>query len=249
MEPAEQPIPAETEVIEEKPAPAKSKKRFLLFAGLAGALLVFALIALVTALRFKPGATQTPLTTEDLAQQKYDAQQKENERNKAAGFRNDSFLLRKEDADTTLQLNSLMSQLENSSDKPLVPLASDKQVRAEEEAINQVLRDSGRSSSSRSDPQAPYENYRSAHGGNTESSESRGGDQPMFIYSRTFGGAKYVDAPKEAGKTEVSVKPENVAAARELATRLPAISLQEKSTAAQQRTTLIYTEFPPGHPV
>jgi len=91
MEPAEQPIQTETEIVEEKPVPAKGKKRFLLFAGLVGALLVFALVALVTALRFKSGAPRAPLTTEDLAQQKYDAQQKENEQNKAAGLRNDSF--------------------------------------------------------------------------------------------------------------------------------------------------------------
>jgi hypothetical protein len=136
----EHPIPTETEVIEEKPASAKSKRSFWLLAGLGGALLVFALIVLVTALRFKLGTTQPPLTAEDLAQEKYDAQQKENQRNKAAGLRNDSFLLRKEDADTTLQLNSLMSQLENNSDSPVVPLNSDKQVRAEEEAIHQVLR-------------------------------------------------------------------------------------------------------------
>jgi type IV secretory pathway VirB10-like protein len=237
-QPVEQPIPTETEVIEEKPAPAKSKRRLWLFAGFRGALLVFALIALVTAVRFKPGTTQTPLTTEDLAQQKYDAQQKENERNKAAGLRNDSFLLRKEDADTTLELNSLMSQLENRSDKPLVPLTSDKQVRAEEEAINQVLRnrEDAPTSAARSTP--PY-------AAGSGASESRGGDQPMFIYSRTFGGAKYVDAPKEAAKAEVVAKPQNVAAAREVAARLPAADSQEKFTAAQQRTTLIYTEFPP----
>jgi type IV secretory pathway VirB10-like protein len=243
----QQPILTDTEVIEEKPAPAKSKRRFWLFAGLGGALLVFALIALVTAVRFKSSATQTPLTTEDLAQQKYDAQQKENERNKATALRNDFFLLRKEDADTTLQLNSLMSQLENNSDSPVVPLNSDKQVRAEEEAIHQVLRnrDDASTSAARSTPPDVYESRRPGYAAGSGASESRGVDQPMFIYSRTFGGAKYVDAPKEAAKMEVVAKPQNVAAAREVAARLPAVDSREKSRPTDQRTTLIYTEFPP----
>jgi hypothetical protein len=118
-QPVEQPIPTRTEVIEEKPVTTKSRKCFWLLAGLGGGLLAFALVVLVIAVRFRPSALQPPLTAEDLAQQKYDAQQAENEVNKAAAFRNDPLLMRKEDADTRQQLNSMMNQLENNPDTPL----------------------------------------------------------------------------------------------------------------------------------
>jgi hypothetical protein len=105
----EQPIPSGTEIIEEKPVTPTSRKRFWLLAGLGGGLLAFALIVLVTALRLRATSLQPPMTAEDLAQEKYDAQLAENDVNKAATLQNDPWLLRKEDADTSQQLNSMMS--------------------------------------------------------------------------------------------------------------------------------------------
>ena len=249
-QPVEQPIPSGTEVIEEKPVTPKSRKRFWLLAGLGGGLLAFGLIVLVTALRFRPSALQPPMTAEDLAQQKYDAQQAENDLNKAAALRNDPLLLRKEDADTSQQLNSMMSQLENNSDTPPVPLTSDKHARAEEEAISHVLRGPGVGQNSTNDP-AQLEDYGSrptGHMGSPVVSDTRGSDQPMFIYSRTFGGAKYVDAPKESSKRESAATIENsqvIGPGRSIASRSIASDAQEKSKGGEQKTTLIYTEFPP----
>ncbi|MGH8613305.1 MAG: hypothetical protein ACREYF_15145, partial [Gammaproteobacteria bacterium] len=91
-QPVDQPVPTETEIIEEnRLAATKGKRRTWLFAAtLGGALLALGLFALFTAIsRTKLQTPQPRLTADDLEQQKYDAREQENERLKAAQLRND----------------------------------------------------------------------------------------------------------------------------------------------------------------
>jgi type IV secretion system protein VirB10 len=66
----------------------------------------------------------------------------------------------------------------------------------------------------------------------------------MFVYSRSFGGAKYLDAPKQSVSIQTTPKPE--LENREAA--LPRLNLSEtvqKSPEKDEKTALIYTKFPP----
>jgi hypothetical protein len=62
------------------------------YAGIGGGIMTVGLLALMLATRNHHQTVRPPLTVEDLEQQKYDAQQKENQKNKAAQLRNDLFL-------------------------------------------------------------------------------------------------------------------------------------------------------------
>jgi type IV secretory pathway VirB10-like protein len=242
MEPIEPLEPIDTEITEEKPAPEKGKKRLRLYAGLGSGVLVVGLVGLFIAVRTKQQGALLSLSPDDLEQQKYDAQQKENEHNKAAQLRNDMLLMRKED-DTTTQLNNLMSQLQKNDSSSLpVPASDDKQVRAEEEAIAGVIRDPRRVGSTEPLSYEPSHGPRSSR--ESGLNESRGSDQPMFVYSRSFGGAKYLDAPKQRADAPTAPKPESEG--REAAP--PHLNFSEtaqKSPGKDEKTALIYTEFPP----
>jgi type IV secretion system protein VirB10 len=199
-------------------------------------------VVFIVATKTRPHAPRPPFAADDLEQQKYDAQQRENEQHKAAQLRNDAFLMRKED-DTNLQLNSLMSQLQKNADLP-IPSGNDKQIHAEEEAIAGVLRDPRAAPNPGSVADEPRRPQRSS--GDSGSNESRGGDQPVFIYSRTFGGAKYVDTPKQSAGPSAAPKPE--AQNKEALAPKPALSdVAQKAPdkPSEDKTTIIYTDLPP----
>ena len=129
-----------TEITEEPSVPrAKGKRRLWLFAGLGAAFLVVALGVWIVVRIWPDGFPR--LTPEDEEQQKYDAEQRQREDQKAAQLRNDPFLVRKED-ESQRQLNSLLKDLNIGKDAvPELPTPlSDRQSRAEEEAIAGILR-------------------------------------------------------------------------------------------------------------
>src|SRR5438046_2192445 len=74
---------------------------------------------------------------------------------------------------------------------------------------------------------------------------------PMFVYSRTFGGAKYVDTPRQ----QTAQRPETSPAERPVdssATVKKAVASEAQNQpgekpaeGAEQRTQLIYTDYPP----
>ena len=193
--------PESTEIVEEKPVKPASRKRFWIFLGLGGGVLVGALVLLIIAFRSPSDSSLPALSPDDLEQQKYDAQRTQSEKNKEARLRNQPFVMRKEDAEAAAQLNSLMKglQLEEAT-RPTAQ--NDSQLRAEEEAIAAIMRDPRPAASTSALGHEPRYARASA---SSEPNESRSSNQPMFVYSRSFGGAKYVDAPrKDATATQCS---------------------------------------------
>ena len=192
MEPREEPS---TTGIAEEPsaAPAKGKRRLWLFAGLGAVLLMTALAAVIVKVRQAREGRPRP-TAEDLEQEKYDTEQRQREDQKAAQLRNAPFLVRKED-DSQRELNSLLKDLntgkESSADLP-TPLP-DREARAEEEAIAGVLREPDPVPAYSGPPQAPPRTVAQTPQAASPAEKDTG---PMFVYSRTFGGAKFVDTPQ-----------------------------------------------------
>jgi type IV secretory pathway VirB10-like protein len=235
-----EPLEPNTDIIEEKLATAtKGKGRTWLFvATMGGTLLSLGLFALFTAVsRTKPQTSPPRLTADDLEQQKYDARQQENEQLKAAQLRNDGFLVRK-DEDTTLQLNNLMKDLQKDDAFP-VHTTDPKQTSAEEEAIAGVIRDPRQVADSPTRPRP-----QSGGGANASNEVPQGSPQPMFVYSRSFGGAKYLEkkeaalaAPQrtEGQSKEVRAPPRQTLS--EVAPKPP----EEKN----EKTRILYTDLPP----
>jgi len=244
MEPTE--TEATTRIIEEQPVPRKRKKRVWVFVCLGTGVVLSALLVLLTVLRNSHPQVQS-LTADDTEQLKYDAQQQANDQSKADRIRNGSLLMRKEDSDTQAQLNSLMGQLQgDSGTKVPVPMSEDQQVRTEEEAISQVLREHK--------PAGPPPAYEPRHAGPPAQTTTDASDRPMFVYSRTFGGAKYVDVPKnsrEIQPTSSTAEPKMAKASADIGV-LPTALAQKTSESLEgtlagqnEKTAVIYTEHAP----
>ncbi len=185
-----------TEIIDEQAQPpAKENKRLWLLIGAGSALLILAVAGFWVAAR--PHSRQAPeRTSEDLEQLKYDAEQKEQELQKASRIRDDNFVMRKED-DSQAGLNSLLKEMhldkDQAADQPA--LGGDPRAKIQEEQIAHIMNDPGAAPSyqprfygSPAGPAQTSQTYTS----------SEADIRPMFVYSRSFGGAKYVDAPKQS---------------------------------------------------
>jgi type IV secretory pathway VirB10-like protein len=227
-----------TEIADDNEVPPRSRKRVWLYVGLGVALLAVVFAILIVAVR-RRGAGPVA-TVADQEQQKYDAGQQENDRQKTARLRDDTFLVRKED-DYQAQLNSLLKDLNIDSGRGMdlpMPVAEQK-ARAEEEAIEHVLRNPAPNSlpSTRSYQLRP----------NTPQALSAPADanvRPMFVYSRTFGGAKYVDLPPKP-EAQISSTPSSEASPPR-ATNAPSMTpAQGGPHSADDKTRLIYSDYPP----
>jgi type IV secretory pathway VirB10-like protein len=227
-----------TEIADDNEVPLRNRKRVWLYVGLGVALLAVVFAILIVAVR-RRGAGPVA-TVADQEQQKYDAGQQENDRQKTARLRDDTFLVRKED-DYQAQLNSLLKDLNIDSGRGMdlpMPVAEQK-ARAEEEAIEHVLRNPAPNSlpSTRSYQLRP----------NTPQALSAPADanvRPMFVYSRTFGGAKYVDLPPKP-EAQISSTPSSEASPPR-ATNAPSMTpAQGGPHSADDKTRLIYSDYPP----
>jgi len=185
-------------------------------------------------------------TAEDLEQEKYDTEQRQREDQKAAQLRNAPFLVRKED-DGQRELNSLLKDLntgkDSSADLP-TPLP-DREARAEEEAIAGVLREPDPVPAYSAPPQAPPRTVAQTPQAASPAEKDTG---PMFVYSRTFGGAKFVDTPQKQTAQRPETPPVERPAAPSAATTKPSASEaqnQPVEKAAEKRTQVIYTDYPP----
>jgi type IV secretory pathway VirB10-like protein len=227
-----------TEIADDNEVPPRNRKRVWLYVGLGVALLAVVFAILIVAVR-RRGAGPVA-TVADQEQQKYDAGQQENDRQKTARLRDDTFLVRKED-DYQAQLNSLLKDLNIDSGRGMdlpMPVAEQK-ARAEEEAIEHVLRNPAPNSlpSTRSYQLRP----------NTPQALSAPADanvRPMFVYSRTFGGAKFVDLPPKP-EAQISSTPSSEASPPR-ATNAPSMTpAQGGPHSADDKTRLIYSDYPP----
>ncbi len=235
MDQAEEKVRIET--VDEQTQPRmKQGKRFWIGVGAGSLVLIGATV--VFFVKAAPHKDRLPaLTAEDLEQQKYDAEQTKEARQKAAQIRDDKFLVRKDD-DSQVEFASLVKDLnlpkDQITDQPQP--ATSGQAKAREEAIDFVLRkpapaatDTGRAYAPESMP------------GRTQQSptSSDTATSPMFVYSRSFGGAKFVDAPKQVAQP---VKDSSQTGAPSLQIPKPD---QASAQPKDQRTTLIYTSLPP----
>lgn len=230
-----------TEIVEEQEsAPRKKGKRLWLYIGIAAVLVLVALGALMVAVH-KPQKQSPRQTAEELEQLKYDSEQQERQKQKADQLRDQSFLVR-EGEDNQAQLNSILKDL-GMGQNPVFPSPiPDSQARAEEEAIAHILR-------STSPPQIQPEYYpppqRTPVAPPAQSTTATDtGVNPMFVYSRSFGGAKYVDMPQKPAVAldHAADSPEK---AVKTATDKPIEEKQASEEKAEERARLIYTDHPP----
>jgi type IV secretory pathway VirB10-like protein len=231
-----------TGIAEEKPAaPRKPGKRVWVLISLGAVLLIVALWVLIANLR-KPGAHSRPPTAEEIEQQKYDSDQKDREKQKAAQIHDQSFLVRKDD-DSQAQLNGLLKDLDIKKDSgtDLPRPLDDHKAKSEEEAIAHVLR-SPTPAPSRS---AAVNEIPRRQSPQAAAQPDAGSMSPMFVYSRDFGGAKYVDMPpKQAAQPPdiASVQRDVNSSAR---VTKPENSPKPDQPPVEEKSHLIYTEYPP----
>jgi type IV secretion system protein VirB10 len=227
-----------TAIVEEQPAAAKkSHKRLWLLIGGGALLIVIGSIFIFLHTRKTPEAS-TPRTAEEQEQLKYDAEQHKRDKQKTDQLRDQPYLVRRDDNNQP-QLHSLLKDL-NPDGYPAGSLPTplpEYQVRAEEEAISHVLRSSNPQTVRPESP--PLPSRRAAPSVQPQPSPAADSAQnPMFVYSRSFGGAKYVDAAqKQTVPTDSGVKSQPVAAAKK--EDLPA------EHRVDEKAQLIYTDYPP----
>jgi len=246
MEPTEEEV--RTDIAEEKAlAPAKRGRRLWFFVTLGVALLLVAAAVLIVAIRHRRDGLPR-LTTEELEQLKYDADERERERQKAAQIRDQSFLVRKED-DSQAQANSLLKDLDMDKDsgRDLSAKLSDREARAEEEAIAHVLR--GSLPVETPPPPSPEPRRKDTQPVQKVAAPDTG-SAPMFIYSRTFGGAKYVDAPQKQTvqslqSTSADPTVDTSVRASKAAPAKPQDSERSVNVPGEEKASLLYTDYPP----
>ncbi len=221
-------------------SPQGGKRRVWLFVGSGVALVAVVTAISIVAIRTHRGGPGP--TAADQEQQKYDASQTERDRQKAARLRDDTFLVRKED-DNQAQLNSLLKDLnmQKSPASDLPTPAADHQAKAEEEAIDYVRRNPA----PRQSPlPGSYESRPKPAQPAAASASADTGMRPMFVYSRTFSGAKYLDAPQKQPLQTTSA-PSMVLTPTQVTASETTKPLPSGTLAPEQKTTLIYTDYPP----
>ena len=225
-----------TEIVEEQePAPkGKDKRRWLLISGGSLLLMIISIFGMVAARKSPQGST--PRTAEEQEQLKYDSEQHKRDKQKADQLRDQPYLVRRED-DNQAQLNGLFKDLK-ADHYPAGTLPTplpEYQVKAEEEAIAHVLRSSSPQTappgSSSPPPRRTTQSVQSPPAADMT-------QNPMFVYSRSFGGAKYVDTPqKQNSPADCGTKTQTPAAAKR--------EDQPAERAAEEKAQLIYTNYPP----
>ncbi|MCI0720954.1 MAG: TrbI/VirB10 family protein, partial [Acidobacteria bacterium] len=128
-----------------------------------------------------------------------------------------------------------------------IPLraADPKQTRLEEETIAGVIRDPQPVAETAS---VPYESQRrrseGGQGTNTSNEAPQGSPQPMFVYSRSFGGAKYVEKKENTPATLQTIGSQNkeVVGPSKLAVAEVAHKPEEQK---DEKTRILYTDLPP----
>lgn len=225
--------PGQTEIVEEKPARrARSRVKMWTFVVVGTSLILAAAPFLFIGSLKESTEERQMLTAEDLEQQRYDSQQEEQARSKASQIQNAPFLLRKgSESEASAQAESLFRELNRDNALSSQSKAGGDPAKAEEDLIASVIREP--------QTQAPPEpSYRSSHPPAPAPSASES-DKPMFVYSRSFGGAKYHDASKKE-----AIAPTPTSATLSAAKTVPQTA-EPKPDIKDQRATLLYTELSP----
>jgi type IV secretion system protein VirB10 len=152
--------------------------------------------------------------------------------------------VRKED-DSQAQLNGLLKDLGIKKDKDLPTRLDDKQAKAEEEAIAHVLKSSppprAQSVPSAEPPRRARQETRAA------APPDAGSLSPMFVYSRDFGGAKYVDMPQKQSASPPAIAPgeRDVSSSLRVTKPIPENAQKADQKLGEEKAHLIYTDYPP----
>ncbi len=231
--------PVNTDIaVEETAAPPKRKRPRWWLPVSAAVLLLIVAGGLYRALSKSGGSSHQP-TAEELQQLKYDSERKDREKQKAAQLRDQPFLVRNND-DTQARISGFLRDLnpKKESEKITKPLDEAK-AKSEEEAISHVLRNAPPPRSAAATPsyEAPRRTTPKTQNAAAPDAGSMG---PMFIYSRDFGGAKYVDAPQKQ-----TVQQAAMPASDSAKTAKAAIDKPKPEDPKTEKTQLIYTNYPP----
>jgi type IV secretory pathway VirB10-like protein len=221
--------------VEETAAPAKRKIPHWWFFVIGGVLLLIAAGGLYRALSKSNASSHQP-TTEQLQQLKYDSEQKDRETKKASQLRDQPFLVRNDD--TQAQVSGFLKSLNSKKDAEPKPMDEAK-AKSEEEAIAHVLKNSPPARTPSGTP--AYETpRRSSPKTQGTAAPDAGSVGPMFIYSRDFGGAKYVDAPQKQ-----AVQPAATAVGDSAKASKTAVEKPKPENPKEEKSQLIYTNYPP----
>ena len=210
------------------------------------AILIIAVgIAVITATLNPTDGVHQP-TAEDIAQLQYDAGQKERDQRRVDQLQDQSFIMRSED-------QRQAERMPKGFDIPIPkPQIDSRTQEKEEEAIELVIRESQTSAApSPAVPTPPP--TRQADSPNNGQQINVSNLPPMFVYSRNFGGARFVE-PKTPTVQITSAVSEEESVERTAATVDTAQTAQaEQSVVAAavtktgnaRRTELIYNSLPP----
>ena len=219
----------------------KSAKLIVIGAAVALVVIAFAVVAVMSSFNSSDSADAFQPTAEDQEQLKYDAEQQAREQRQADHIRDQNFILRDSDSASS---NSLLRQLDIS--KPQV--IDSRQVQKEEEAINYVLRETPPAAKPAVVQEAPRPPTATQE---NSASNSAGNMPPMFVYSRSFGGAKYTEPKSAAQPTAAANQLDDLtrAALGLLAApsqeSAPTSDRAESAPVAEKKTQLLYTGLTP----
>ncbi len=168
------------------------------------------------------------------------------EQQKANQIRDQSFLIRKGE-DNQAQLNSILKDLDlNKGQESVTSAQASTQAAAEEEAIQHVLQKSSpppTRAKTETGYTAPPRTAQSEMA--SQKLPTSGKQVPMFIYSRSFGGAAYYDSPQKHDPLNRNAEPGEA-----IQTKASFADNSRKSTASvgndeAKKAELIYTDYPP----
>ena len=235
---------AGTEIVEEQEtAPKKKGRRSGLLIGIGAALLIIIAGAMFFAFR-KPQQSAYKPTAEELEQQKLDLDENKREQQKAGQIRDQSFLIRKGE-DNQAQLNSLFKDLDfDKGQDSTIPTPAKTQAAAEEEAIQHVLI-KPTSASSKQVPGNAAPSKVVQHETESQKQATNGKQAPMFIYSRSFGGAAYYDSPKKQDPIGNKAEPGEAIQTKASFADNPKKETESVGNVEDKKTELIYTDYPP----
>jgi len=224
--------------VEAAAAPSKRKIPHWWLFVIGSVLLLIAAGALYRAVSNSDAASHQP-TTEQLQQLKYDSEQKDRDTKKASQLRDQPFLVRNND-DTQARINGFLRDLNPKKDaeKPVKPMDEGK-AKSEEEAIAHVLRNSPPARTPSGTPASETPRRATSKTQSTTPPDA-GSMGPMFIYSRDFSGAKYVDAPQKQ-----AVQPAATPARDSATTSKTAVDKPKPDNPKDEKSQLIYTNYPP----
>ena len=207
-----------TDITEEGTVERKKSLPTWVVAGCAVvAIVVIAVTVFMTSLT--PGESQYKPTAEDIEQLEYDSKQQERDQRKIDQLRDQSFIIRDDGATQSTQLLKGFNIVK--------PEMADNQVQQEEEAINHILRETPRQVTTPAPP-PPVQQTASQNNNTTNL-------PPMFIYSRGFGGARFVEPKPVQTQT----------AAITTVDKPTTVNDTETEKEPEKKAQLIYTGLPP----